>query len=104
MLADLYESVDGLFAFTFYSRYKIEPEDMFFFIEKYSSRGIIQYEKDKLNLTKEGREIVLKQLFHKPQSRDKYSKIPSEFVISKLKINDPYLPNVNSVSADILKK
>lgn len=104
MLADLYESVNGLFAFTFYSRYKIEPEEMFHFIDKYSNKGLLTYQEDKLNLTKEGREIILKQLFHQNESRDKYSKIPEEFIISKLKINEPYLPNISSVSADILKK
>ncbi len=103
MLADLYESVNGLFAFTFYSRYDIEPEDMFFFIDKYSSRGILKYEEDKLYLTNDGRTIVLKQLFNKSRAKDKYSRIPPEFVVGKLDINEPYLPNINSVSADILK-
>ena len=32
---DLYESVNGLYAFTFYSRYKMPPSLMFEFIEKY---------------------------------------------------------------------
>lgn len=104
MLTDLYESVNGLFAFTFYSRYNIEPEEMFQFIDKYCYRGLLTYKEDKLILTKEGREIILKQLFHKKGSRDKYSKIPDEFITSKLKINEPYLPNISSVSADILKK
>jgi hypothetical protein len=103
MLKDLYESVNGLFAFTFYSRYNIEPEDMFSFIEKYEKKGVLIYDNDKLDLTKEGREIVLKQLFYKNKTKDKFSKIPSEFIVSKLKINEPYLPNISSVSADILK-
>lgn len=104
MLTDLYESVNGLYAFTFYSRYSVEPEDMFSFIEKYESKKVLKYENDKLNLTKEGREIILKQLFHKKETQNKFSKIPLGFIISKLDINEPYLPNINSVSAEIIKK
>ncbi len=104
MLVDLYESVNGLFAFTFYSRYNIEPEDMFSFIKKNEDTGILKYENDKLNLTKDGRKILSKQLFHGKENRNKFSKIPTDFIISKLEINEPYLPNISSVSADILKK
>jgi len=97
ILGDLYSSVNGLFAFTFYSRYKIEPENMFYFIDKYSEKGIIIYEDDKLYLTKEGRSFYLKQLFHKPSPTNIYSNIPVEFIIRKLEINEPYLPNINSI-------
>lgn len=103
MLADLYNSVNGLFAFTFYSRYDIEPEDMFFFIEKYSSNGVLEYESDKLNLTKEGREIILRQLFHRAERGNKFLKIPPEFIVKKINVNEPYLPNIRSVSLEILK-
>lgn len=103
ILRDLYESVNGLYAFTFYSRYKIEPEEMFLFIEKYTSKGIVIYEDDKLLLTKEGKNIVLKQLFHKENNVNKFSRIPREFISSKIKINEPYLPNIISVSKEILK-
>lgn len=102
MLKDLYESVNGLFAFTFYSRYSIEPEDMFFFIEKYESKGILKYENDKLILTEEGRSVILKQLFHKNESRGRFSNIPPEFIQEKIEINSPYLPNIVNVSAEIL--
>lgn len=103
ILRDLYESVNGLFAFTFYSRYKIEPEDMFMFIDKYTAKGIMIYENDKLSLTKEGKDIIIKQLFHTGKTTDKFSKVPIEFITSKIEINEPYLPNIISVSTDILK-
>ncbi len=103
MLKDLYESVKGLFAFTFYSRYSIEPEDMFLFIEKYESKGILKYENDKLSLTEEGRSIILRQLFHKNENKGKFSNIPPEFIQEKIEINSPYLPNIVNVSAEILE-
>lgn len=104
ILKDLFESVDGLFAFTLYSRHKIEPDRIIDFIHKYKTKGIISFESNKINLTKEGREIILKQLFLKELSGDKFSNIPSDFIVSKLNINEPYLPNIKTVSADILKK
>ena len=104
ILKDLYESVNGLFPFTFYSRYKIEPDQISSFIKKYTDKGVIEYEDNRIFLTKEGREIILKQTFFKKSEDGKFSKIPSEFTVVKLNINELYLPNANTVSADILKK
>ena len=104
ILKDLYESVNGLFPFTFYSRYKIEPDQISVFIQKYKDKGILEYEDNRIFLTKEGKEIILKQVLHKKTSKGRFSNIPPEFIVSKLKINEPYLPNINTVSADILKE
>ncbi len=104
ILKDLFESVDGLFAYTFYSRYRIEPDEIIKFITKYEEKGIITFDDNKINLSKEGREIILKQKFQPKTSGNKFANIPKEFLASKLKINEPYLPNINNVSADILKK
>ncbi|WP_431160856.1 hypothetical protein [Flagellimonas beolgyonensis] len=103
ILKDLFESIDGLFAYTFYSRYRIEPDEIINFISKYEKKGIIDFDNNKISLTKEGREIILKQKFQPRTTGNKFSNIPKEFIINKLKINEPYLPNINDVSADILK-
>ena len=103
ILKDLYESTNGLFAYTFYSRYLIEPEEMFFFIEKYVKKGVLKYEDDRLSLTNEGKNIVLKQLFFNKKGKGKFSNIPQEFIQEKIEINSLYLPNISSVSAEILK-
>ncbi len=103
ILKDLYESVNGLFPFTFYSRYRIEPEQISEFISKYSEKGVLDYDGNKITLTEEGRNIILKQKFTKKSEKGKFSNIPSEFLVSKLEINEPYLPNIKTVSADILK-
>jgi glutaredoxin-related protein len=103
MLKDLYESVDGLLIFTFHSRYSIEPEDMFLFIDKYLTKRVLKYENNKLNLTEEGRNVVLKQFFHKRESKSKFSNIPKEFIKTKIEINSLHLPNIETLSSEILK-
>lgn len=102
ILNDLYESVNGIYAYTFYSKYKIEPEQMFDFINRNIENKILIYENEKLELTSEGKNIVLKQMFHKTTKSDKFSNIPIEFIREKIKINSPYLPNIKKVSAEIL--
>ncbi|AEE20862.1 hypothetical protein [Dokdonia sp. 4H-3-7-5] len=102
ILKDLFESIDGLYAYTFYSRYKIEPDEIIKFISKYQEKGVVTFDDNKINLSKEGREIILKQQFQPKTAGNKFANIPKEFLASKLKINEPYLPNINDVSADIL--
>lgn len=102
ILKDLYESKEGLYAFTLYSRYKVEPSKLFVFIEKYVNKGILIFENDKLELTKEGKDIILKHIFTIKTSGDKYSNIPKEFIGDKIEINSPYLPNIRNVSSEIL--
>jgi len=102
LLKDLYESVDGLYAFTLHSRYKVAPSILFNFIDKYSKKGILTYGEDKIELTEEGKKVLLKQLFLKNSGKGKFDNIPEEYKCQKLEINSPYLPNIKSVSADIL--
>jgi len=104
ILKDLFDSVDGLFAFTFYSRYKIEPDEIIRFISKYQKKDVVIFENNKIYLTKEGRENFFKLGFKNKTGTEKFSSIPKEFLTSKLEINEPYLPNINNVSAEILKK
>jgi hypothetical protein len=104
ILKDLYNSVNGLFAFTFYSRYKIRPDEILKFIHKYKEKGIVNYESNKIILTKSGRDIILKNRFIINSGNGKFSNIPEEFKTRKIQINEPYLPNINKISAEILKK
>ncbi|WP_330443036.1 hypothetical protein [Flavobacterium sp. C4GT6] len=94
ILKDLYESTNGLYTYTFFSRYKIEPEAIFFFIKKYSEKKILEYNNDRLNLTSEGRDIILKQLFNNKPEKGKFNNIPSDFLKERININSPYLPNL----------
>ena len=102
LLQDLYESVQGLFAFTLYSRYKVEPSLMFQFIDEYSKKGVLLFENNKLELTKEGRDLVIKHLYKYKLENNKYSSIPVEILGTKIGINSPYLPNIKNVSKEIL--
>ena len=102
ILKDLYESINGLYAFTFYSRYSIEPDQMFNFITEYEEKGIINYNDDKLSLTENGRKIILKQIFIAQHLPGKFSNIPEEFIGQKIEINFPYLPDIKNVTSEIL--
>lgn len=104
ILKDLYESVNGLLSYTLYSKYKVEPDKIFFFIEKYKENGTLTYEDNRLVLTKEGKSIILKQFFQIKHGLGKFSNIPNEFIVAKIEINSPYLPNIENVSIEILNK
>lgn len=103
ILKDLYESSNGLQSFSFYSKYKIEPDKIFLFIEKYTKKGILIYENNKLELTKEGRILILKQYFSLKSNSTKFAGIPEEFLAPKIEINSPYLPSIENLSNEILK-
>ena len=93
---DLYESVNGLYAYTFYSRYKMSPRLMFEFIEKY--KNILIFKDGKLSLTNEGRDVAVcyTNSTLKP-AKNKYGRIPTEFIDFKLEINSLYLPNIDNI-------
>lgn len=94
ILKDLFESVDGLYPFTFYSRYKIEPDVMFKFIDKFLKRELILFNQDKLYITEAGRKYAQKTLFLRNRVLKKFDNIPSSFLENKIKINKPYLPEL----------
>lgn len=102
ILRDLYESVSGLFAFTLYSRYKINPSQIFNFIEKNSKAGLIIYENDRLVLTDKGREYTLKRTFEKSLHLSKFSKIPKEIIGNRIEINEPYLPSKTKLPKELM--
>jgi hypothetical protein len=99
ILKDLFESVDGLYPFTFYSRYKIEPDIMFKFIDKFLKRKLILFNQDKLYITESGRKYAQKNLFLRSRVSKKFDNIPTLFLENKIKINKPYLPELYYLSA-----
>lgn len=96
---DLYESVNGLYAFTFYSRYKITPSLLFQFVETYEKEKLISFSDGKINLTDEGKLEAVKFVRSSFSSKNKFENIPCEFLDYKLKINSLYLPNVESFNS-----
>ena len=79
---DLYESIDGLYSYTFYSRYKIEPIELAKFISKYIEKGFLTYENDKIRITESGR-IAFHRMYFTP-GKGKLANIPNEYIIEKL--------------------
>jgi hypothetical protein len=99
ILRDLFESVDGLYPFTFYSRYKIEPDVMFKFIDKFLKRELILFNQDKLYITESGRKYAQKALFLRKKALKKFDNIPPLFLENKFGINKPYLPELYYLSS-----
>ena len=100
ILVDLYNSVDGLTPYVFYQRHKYGPETVYKAISKFIGKGYILTEQDKLIITKVGREFVEQKRFNFDEN--KFDRIPKEFLVPKLAINEPYLPNVTKLSKKIL--
>jgi hypothetical protein len=94
ILKDLFECVNGLYPFTFYSRYKIEPDVMFKFIDKFLKRNLIIFNQDKLYITDSGRKYAQKTIFLREKALGKFDNIPTIFLENKIKINNPYLPEL----------
>lgn len=96
ILRDLFESVDGLYAFTFYSRYKIKPSALFEFIEKYKDDNALTFTDGKIQLTKKGENIAIKYTKSDTNSKkDRFVNIPIEFKDTRLEKNSLYLPDIN---------
>lgn len=95
---DLLESVDGLYAFTFYSRYKMPPSLVFEFVEKYKLEDVIIYSNGKISLTSKGRDVAIRYVKKvKKRINSKYANIPTEFIDIKLNINSLYLPDFDDI-------
>ncbi len=104
ILKDLFQSSNGLYLFTFYNRYKIEPNKLALFIEKYREKKVIFLKKDQIYITRKGRKFLINAKLKVSKKSDKFANIPTEFKSNKLKINQPFLPDISDVSIEILSK
>lgn len=95
ILVDLYKSVDGLSPYTFYQRYQLSPATIFKSASKFIRKEYILDEKEKFVLTLLGRKFIEKNKFK--FSKNKFERIPNEFKVPKLEINEPYLPNITKL-------
>lgn len=96
ILQDLFESVDGLQPYTFYSRYKLKPEVMFQHIDELVNKGLITIKNNSLQINENGKN-QLKSKNSKKRLKDKFENIPSDFIDEKLKINSFYIPNISYI-------
>lgn len=95
IMKDLYESINGLYSFTFYSKHKIEPNHLFEFIKKYTNKSFITYENDKLTLTPEGRKFAFSTIFHNKTEIGLTSNLPKYYYGEKIDKNIPYIPIID---------
>lgn len=92
---DLYKSSNGLYAYTLYSRYNIQPSEVIEFINKYERAEIISVnDEQRIYLTHKGREeltSVVSKLVETDSIESSYvSLIKTNEVIN---LYEPYLPD-----------
>ena len=100
ILVDLYKSIDGLTAFIFFQRYKYGPALVFKTVQKLEEKKYVISNDDKIHITEAGKEFVERNRFI--FSKNKYSRIPDEFLAERLQVNEPYLPNIEKLPNEIL--
>lgn len=95
VLADLYSSVKGLYAFTLYSRYGITPSDAVSFMEEYKKEGVIKVDREnRISLTVEGRHRIIELINRIGSPINQRNNYLKRFMASKyIEINAPYLPD-----------
>ncbi len=102
ILLDLFKSSNGLFAYTFFERYNVGPDEIASFIEKYESQELIKFKDNRLFLSEKGKEELK---ISKPKVFAKEKKgfnIPEDFKVNRIEINEPYLPDITKLSKEIL--
>jgi len=98
ILKDLYKSINGLYPYTMFSRYNIEPNYLFKFIKKYTENNFIIYENDKMFLTEYGKKKIYKELFRQKKFGGLESNLPDNYRGEKIEIDVPYIPIIDYFS------
>ena len=92
---DLFESQNGLYAYTLYGRYGLTPTEAVTFIDDFKKKGIITIDSDnRISFTSEGRQKILSivKSVDKEEENGYYSL--NRFITDDyMEINAPYLPN-----------
>ncbi|MFC1510218.1 hypothetical protein ACFL49_00975 [Candidatus Omnitrophota bacterium] len=99
ILVDLYKSVNGLRPYVFFQRYRYGPSTVFKSILEFVKKNLVLEKDDKLIITKIGREFVEKNRFL--FNKNKFDRIPEEFLVQKLAVNEPYMPSISKLSKEV---
>lgn len=97
VFSDLYKSVNGLLAYTLYSRYSLMPSEAIDFINTYQNEEYISIdEEQRIKLTEKGKNSIVnlqKELNY--VAKNSTNKFVSELVLieSNLEVFQPYIPN-----------
>ena len=95
MLIHLFESQNGLYAYTLYGRYGLTPTEAVSFIDDFKKKGIITIDSDnRINFTSEGRKMVLSIVKSTDREEDKGYNFLNRYITEDyVEINAPYIPN-----------
>ncbi|MCT3915961.1 hypothetical protein HZQ04_07825 [Elizabethkingia anophelis] len=97
ILLDLFESVNGLQPFTFYSRYRLKPEAVVELITSLESKDLVSIKNNTLYINEKGKSFIKNRKFSN-RFQNKYENIPVNFIDEKLSINSYYIPNLSYIS------
>ena len=97
ILLDLFESVNGLQPFTFYSRYRLKPEAVVELITLLEGKDFVNITNNTLYISEKGRNFVKNRKFSN-KAQNKYKNIPEDYIDEKLSINSYYIPNLSYIS------
>ncbi len=100
ILIGLYKSIDGLTPYTFYQRYKFSAATVYKTVSKFEKKDYLKTQEEKIFITEKGRTFVEKSRFE--FDSEKFARIPDDFKLPKLGVNEPYIPNITILSNEIL--
>lgn len=105
ILVDLYQSISGLNSYTFFKRYKLMPNELYFHLKIFINKNFVQIENGtKIILTIEGRNWVILNIKSLDVSEKEWRKVPKDFLIPQRNIREPYVPQISKLDKVFFKK
>lgn len=105
ILRDIIASQKGLEVYTFWRRHRISPAKLVKVLKKYNQKGIISFDGTKAEITKKGREwVVRKRIKLLIEGQKSWRECPEKFKQSMLTVNEPIAPNISIMANSMLPK
>lgn len=102
VIRDLANSADGLYPYTFFTRYQVSPFELAKAIDSALTEGLIEEDEGRFKITAVGRQSMLVNPGCPANEDNRFSDIPIEFIGPKISKYSLYLPNI-SLLKDIEK-
>jgi hypothetical protein len=102
ILQDLFKASEGLYMFTVYQRYRLSPKDLFVSLESLKTKKLIVDEEDRMTISNEGKEFVIFNNLSSSDKKERFSRIPDEFIGRRININEFYFPKMKTFIRDFL--
>ncbi len=100
LLLDLYKSVEGLTPYTFYQRYRFSPATVFNAVTRFEKKNYLKTLEERIHITEKGKKFVENKKLK--YDSEKFNRIPDNFIIPKIGVNEPYIPDITKISNEIL--